>query len=358
MAVIYAHLHDDPPTLSERAPGTARGARRGDREGARQVARAALRDLRGADRRRARRGRLRRARSSESSATKQAVLERQPARPADRRPPVDADRHRPRGPVHGRPVVDAHAHRRRSARAGARRSSCSPGVDVNARAIARVALGDRCEILEAETRRGRRRDRPRAPPGRGARRRRVARTRGRSAPASAPTRSPATPRSSLLGRRPRGRPARRRQPRRRRPDRHARSRRCSCRSSCAGCWAAAPSGRSAVLLIVRSGPDAGTVVEVGDEPFVLGRQQGCDLVVRDTRASRAARRAVAQDGDGLQLRDLGLGQRDLPGRRARSREAQLRGRRGDPHRRACSSRSGASGPTSEPARLPTPTARP
>lgn len=56
-------------------------------------------------------------------------------------------------------------------------------------------------------------------------------------------------------------------------------------------------------LIVRSGPDAGTVVEVGDDPFVLGRQQGCDLVVRDARASRRHIELAGVPG-GLRLRDL------------------------------------------------------
>jgi putative serine protease PepD len=59
-----------------------------------------------------------------------------------------------------------------------------------------------------------------------------------------------------------------------------------------------------VYLIVRSGPDAGTVVEVGNAPFVLGRQQGCDLVVRDTRASRKHLELVPEAG-GLRLTDLG-----------------------------------------------------
>jgi putative serine protease PepD len=56
-------------------------------------------------------------------------------------------------------------------------------------------------------------------------------------------------------------------------------------------------------LIVRSGPDAGTAVEVGDAPVVLGRQQGCDLVVRDTRASRRHLELTPADGR-LRLRDL------------------------------------------------------
>jgi len=58
-----------------------------------------------------------------------------------------------------------------------------------------------------------------------------------------------------------------------------------------------------VWLIVRSGPDAGASVEVGSEPFVLGRVQGCDLVVRDPRASRRHLELVLVP-DGLRLRDL------------------------------------------------------
>lgn len=57
-------------------------------------------------------------------------------------------------------------------------------------------------------------------------------------------------------------------------------------------------------LIVRSGPDAGTAVEIGDEPVVLGRQQGCDLLVRDARASRRHLELVPEDG-GVRLNDLG-----------------------------------------------------
>jgi S1-C subfamily serine protease len=57
-------------------------------------------------------------------------------------------------------------------------------------------------------------------------------------------------------------------------------------------------------LIVRSGPDAGTALEVEDAPVVLGRQQGCDLVVRDTRSSRRHLELTPVDG-GLHMKDLG-----------------------------------------------------
>jgi S1-C subfamily serine protease len=60
-----------------------------------------------------------------------------------------------------------------------------------------------------------------------------------------------------------------------------------------------------VWLILRSGPDAGAAVEAeAGRTYVLGRQQGSDVVVRDTRASRRhAEITVLEDGR-LQLRDL------------------------------------------------------
>jgi S1-C subfamily serine protease len=39
-------------------------------------------------------------------------------------------------------------------------------------------------------------------------------------------------------------------------------------------------------LTIRSGEDAGTTVEATGEEFVVGREDGCDLVVRDEKASR------------------------------------------------------------------------
>src|SRR4051812_42789862 len=59
-------------------------------------------------------------------------------------------------------------------------------------------------------------------------------------------------------------------------------------------------------ISVRSGPDAGTAVELsGDAPFVLGRQRGSDLVVRDSRASRRHAELTPLGDDRWQLRDLG-----------------------------------------------------
>jgi S1-C subfamily serine protease len=55
-------------------------------------------------------------------------------------------------------------------------------------------------------------------------------------------------------------------------------------------------------LEVLSGEDAGRVVEV-DRPFVLGRVQGADLVIRDARASRRHAELIPE-GASLRLRDL------------------------------------------------------
>ena len=61
-------------------------------------------------------------------------------------------------------------------------------------------------------------------------------------------------------------------------------------------------------LEVLSGEDAGRVVEVtgsGAHPFVLGRVQGSELVIRDSRASRRHAALVPEAGGGLRLEDLG-----------------------------------------------------
>ena len=61
-------------------------------------------------------------------------------------------------------------------------------------------------------------------------------------------------------------------------------------------------------LEVRSGDDAGRVVEVPDvedRPFVLGRVQGADYVVRDERASRRHAQLVPLGDGRLHLKDLG-----------------------------------------------------
>lgn len=57
---------------------------------------------------------------------------------------------------------------------------------------------------------------------------------------------------------------------------------------------------------VRSGPDSGTAVELPeDESFVLGRQRGSDLVVRDSRASRRHAELTPVRPGRWRLRDLG-----------------------------------------------------
>jgi len=61
-----------------------------------------------------------------------------------------------------------------------------------------------------------------------------------------------------------------------------------------------------VWLQVRTGPDAGTAVELPDDArFVLGRQRGCDLIVRDERASRRHAELTPDGGGRWRLEDLG-----------------------------------------------------
>ena len=59
-------------------------------------------------------------------------------------------------------------------------------------------------------------------------------------------------------------------------------------------------------LEVRTGPDAGSAVPLPeDAPFVLGRQRGSDLVVRDSRASRQHAKLTPEGHGRWLLRDLG-----------------------------------------------------
>jgi S1-C subfamily serine protease len=61
-----------------------------------------------------------------------------------------------------------------------------------------------------------------------------------------------------------------------------------------------------VWLRVLSGADAGRTVEVpADRPFVLGRVQGCDLVIRDERASRQHAELRVEQAGGVRVVDLG-----------------------------------------------------
>jgi S1-C subfamily serine protease len=61
-----------------------------------------------------------------------------------------------------------------------------------------------------------------------------------------------------------------------------------------------------VWLRVLSGADAGRTVELPeDRPFILGRVQGCDLVIRDERASRQHAELRREPGGGVRVVDLG-----------------------------------------------------
>src|SRR3712207_2072512 len=58
-------------------------------------------------------------------------------------------------------------------------------------------------------------------------------------------------------------------------------------------------------LSIRTGPDAGTAVELPeDAPFVMGRQRGSDLVLRDSRASRRHAELTPLGDERWSLRDL------------------------------------------------------
>jgi len=62
-----------------------------------------------------------------------------------------------------------------------------------------------------------------------------------------------------------------------------------------------------VWLRVLSGEDAGRTVELPEagRPFILGRVQGCDLVIRDERASRQHAELRTEADGGVRVRDLG-----------------------------------------------------
>jgi S1-C subfamily serine protease len=62
-----------------------------------------------------------------------------------------------------------------------------------------------------------------------------------------------------------------------------------------------------VWLRVLSGADAGRTVELPEagRPFVLGRVQGCDLVIRDERASRQHAELRVEPAGGVRVTDLG-----------------------------------------------------
>ena len=60
-------------------------------------------------------------------------------------------------------------------------------------------------------------------------------------------------------------------------------------------------------LRVLSGADAGRTVELPEpgRPFILGRVQGCDLVIRDERASRQHAELRVEEAGGVRVVDLG-----------------------------------------------------
>jgi S1-C subfamily serine protease len=61
-----------------------------------------------------------------------------------------------------------------------------------------------------------------------------------------------------------------------------------------------------VWLRVLSGADAGRTIELPeDRPFILGRVQGCDLVIRDERASRQHAELRPEAAGGVRVVDLG-----------------------------------------------------
>jgi S1-C subfamily serine protease len=60
-----------------------------------------------------------------------------------------------------------------------------------------------------------------------------------------------------------------------------------------------------VRLEVRSGPRAGSTIEVVRRPFVIGRDDSCDFVMRDQSASRRHAALETTSDGGVVLRDLG-----------------------------------------------------
>ena len=58
-------------------------------------------------------------------------------------------------------------------------------------------------------------------------------------------------------------------------------------------------------LEVRSGPRAGSTIEVVRRPFVIGRDDSCDFVMRDQSASRRHAALETTSDGGVVLRDLG-----------------------------------------------------
>ena len=329
MAVLYAHLHDDPPKLSERRKGCPPGldaviAKALDKSPDRRFA--TCEELILAARVVDRRGRPAGGVLVVAPAPVVGRRRRYPQRRPDSLPTPTGQR----DPARRRPLVDLHADRRDRARRPARdRAARRPGRG-RPRAPRASRSASACEIIEAADARGDAGARARPPARRRARRRQRAAAPA-VAPRCAPTRSRATRRSCCSA--PAATPAAARSrpwaPTTRWP---RRSRRCSCRSSCASCSGPAPSPdeRSGprMWLHVRTGPDAGTAVELpASGPFVLGRQRGCDLIVRDTRASRRHVGADARRRRRPAPARPRVGQRHVRGRPP-GRGGAARGRRG------------------------------
>ena len=147
VAVIYAHLSEEPPRLTSVCARASRRPRRGDREGAREGARAALPDLRRPDVRRPRGDRRGRAAGRHRDAASGAGV-RRPLRRADlrRRAPAcrrSATTRRSTPTSAGPGTVAGHVEAARRPRV------LLAGVDPNTRAVARVAVGNRADVEEA-----------------------------------------------------------------------------------------------------------------------------------------------------------------------------------------------------------------
>ena len=201
------------------------------------------------------------------------------------------------------------------------------GVDPNTRAVARVAVGDRADVEEApagesllDTVRDGRPDLVILAwnaPGQPARE------------VVAALRADAVTRDAkvlLLVEHKAGVERRRRGRRRRRPARSRRSRRCSCRSSCASSWAPTPSPARDPLHVAR-GP-----LRRGRRPrgrrstarSCSGASRAPDLVIRDARASRRHAELAPVEG-GLRAARPRLRERDAASTASRRTSVLLHG---------------------------------
>ena len=255
VAVIYAHLSEEPTKLVDAAARPARRARRRRGQGDGQVARPAVPELRRHDLGRPRGARRRR-----------------PARATRRRrgtAPASAPRSRTPTPE----VRDAAAAARRP-------RVLLGGLDDHTSAVARVALGNHVDVLEAPTPATTvdraREERPDLVivdwAGAGA----------RGSPTCAPTRSRATPRCCCSSTTGRARAARS-PPRAPTSAWPRRSRRCSCRSSSGACSAPRSSAGDRVVAVLAGGRGR----RMG-APKALAELGGAPLIARPLAAAAAA----------------------------------------------------------------------